>query len=67
MAQFVREHFDARGTVPEARHVLKHLASEFGEERGTRRYLQRLFPCGYGQRACKIAGMREPRKQMPDV
>lgn len=67
VVEFVRQHFDERGTVPEARNVLKHLARELGKEKATRRFLQSLFPYGYGQQACKIAGMRKPRKLMLDV
>jgi tRNA 2-thiouridine synthesizing protein E len=39
----------------------------WGRDRANRRYLYRLFPRGYGQQACKIAGMRKPRKLMLDV
>ena len=67
VVQFVREHFDERGTVPEARFVLKFLEQTLGKERATRKFLQELFPYGYGQQACKIAGMRKPRKLMLDV
>ena len=67
VVDFVREHFDQRGTVPEARFVLKFLEQRFGKERATRKFLQELFPYGYGQQACKIAGMRKPRKLMLDV
>ena len=67
VVQFVREHFDERGTVPEARNILKLLERTLGKDRATRRFLQSLFPYGYGQQACKIAGMRMPRKLMLDV
>jgi tRNA 2-thiouridine synthesizing protein E len=64
---FIRDYFETRQIVPEARTLLKHMASLWGEEKGTRKYLYRLFPRGYGQQACKIAGMRKPRKLMLDV
>ena len=64
---YVRDYFEANYAVPEARTLLKHLAGLWGKERATRRYLYRLFPRGYGQQACKIAGMRKPRKLMLDV
>ena len=67
VVRYVREHFDYRGTVPEARHVLKMLAEHFGKDKGTRKFLYSLFPYGYGQQACKIAGMTKPRKLMLDV
>lgn len=62
VVEFVREHFETHGRVPEARHVLKHLAERRGRQRATRKYLYELFPYGYGQQACRIAGMRKPMK-----
>lgn len=64
---FVRDYFETNQTVPEARTVLRHMKNEWGPDRATRRYLYDLFPRGYGQQACKIAGMRKPRKLMLDV
>ena len=43
------------------------MRERWGEERATRRALYALFPTGYGQTACKIAGMRKPLKLMLDV
>jgi tRNA 2-thiouridine synthesizing protein E len=65
--KFVRDYYDERQSVPEARAVLKLLGERLGKEKATRRFLQELFPYGYGQQACKIAGMRKPRKLMLDV
>ena len=65
--RYIRRYFERYLRVPEARALLRHMCSIWGEERATRRYLYRLFPRGYGQQACKIAGMRKPRKLMPDV
>ncbi len=67
VVQFVRDYFEERHSVPEARTVLKALAETLGKENATRKYLYALFPYGYGQQACKIAGMRKPRKLMLDV
>ncbi|MEJ2213013.1 MAG: TusE/DsrC/DsvC family sulfur relay protein [Gammaproteobacteria bacterium] len=64
---YIRDYFETNYRVPEARTLLKHLKSEWGMEKATRRYLYKLFPHGYGQQACKIAGMRKPRKLMLDV
>jgi len=64
---YIRNYFDTNASVPEARTLLKHMLNTWGEERATRRYLYKLFPRGYGQQACKIAGMRKPRKLMLDV
>lgn len=67
VVNFVREHFEERQSVPEARTLLKAMECELGKDRSTRKYLYQLFPYGYGQQACKIAGMRKPRKLMLDV
>ena len=67
VVRYVRQHFDHYGAVPEARHLLKALADMVGPQNATRKYLYTLFPYGYGQQACKIAGMRKPRKLMLDV
>lgn len=64
---YIRDYFERNFAVPEARVLLKHLAATWGAEKATRRYLYKLFPRGYGQQACKIAGMRKPRKLMLDV
>ncbi|MCL4150798.1 UNVERIFIED_CONTAM: hypothetical protein GTU68_063305, partial [Idotea baltica] len=67
VVNFVREYYQSNQTVPEARTLLKHLKLTLDENRSTRRYLYSLFPYGYGQQACKIAGMRKPLKLMLDV
>ena len=67
VVNFIRNYFDDRQTVPEARHALKELRDKLGKEKATRRFLYSLFPYGYGQQACKIAGMRKPLKLMLDI
>lgn len=67
IVQFVRDYFEINQKVPEARTLLKALAEMIGKENATRKYVYALFPYGYGQQACKIAGMRKPRKLMLDV
>ena len=65
--EYIRSYFEKNLSVPEARTLLKHLRTAWGKQKATRRYLYQLFPRGYGQQACKIAGMRKPRKLMLDV
>jgi tRNA 2-thiouridine synthesizing protein E len=64
---YIRDYFTDMQSVPEARTVLKHMRKHWGKDKATRGYLYKLFPRGYGQQACKIAGMRKPRKLMLDV
>jgi len=67
ISDYIRHYYETRQSVPEARVLLKHMQRHWGRDRATRRYLYQLFPRGYGQQACKIAGMRKPRKLMLDV
>jgi tRNA 2-thiouridine synthesizing protein E len=64
---YIRAYFEENLSVPEARTLLRHLRDTWGKDKATRRYLYQLFPRGYGQQACKFAGMRKPRKLMLDV
>ncbi|MGD8421167.1 MAG: TusE/DsrC/DsvC family sulfur relay protein [Gammaproteobacteria bacterium] len=65
--EFIRTSYEDSQVVPEARKLLRYMKSIWGSERATRRYLYGLFPTGYGQTACKIAGMRKPLKLMLDI
>jgi len=56
---FMREFFEERQIAPDARYVIKHLSEHWGT--GARKKLFELFPYGYVQQACKVAGMRRPR------
>ena len=67
LVMYIRRHFEDQFAVPELRTVLKYLKETHGPEQATRKYVYRLFPYGYGQQPCKIAGMRKPRKLMLDV
>lgn len=59
--RYLREHYEARQTAPDARHVIKHLADHTGRGAEGPNDLFRLFPYGYVKQACRIAGMRKPR------
>jgi TusE/DsrC/DsvC family sulfur relay protein len=64
---YIRAYFEENLSVPEARTLLRRLRDTWGKDKATRQYLYQLFPRGYGQQACKFAGMRKPRKLMLDV
>lgn len=55
---FMRDFLRRKGMAPDARYVIKHLKETRGASRNR---LFELFPYGYVQQACKIAGMRRPR------
>ena len=56
--RYMRTYLEEKQVAPDARHVMKHLSETFGAGRNR---LFELFPYGYVQQACKIAGMRRPR------
>jgi len=56
--RFMRIWLDEHRAAPDVRHVIKHLTQATGA--GRNRVLE-LFPYGYVQQTCKIAGMRRPR------
>lgn len=59
--KFMRDYYDEHKVAADARFVIKYLAEDLGKGRKARSELYRLFPYGYMQQACKIAGMRRPR------
>ena len=67
VVMFVREHFELYQCIPEHRRLLQALRKKHGKEKATRKYVYHMFPYGYGQQACKIAGMRVPLKLLLDL
>lgn len=57
--RFMRRYYEEHLVAPDARYSIKHLSGRFGKD--ARNKLFELFPYGYVQQACKIAGMRRPR------
>lgn len=64
---FIRAWYAENESVPEARWAIQHLAARDSDKRAAKQALYELFPHGYGQQACRIAGMRKPLKLMLDV
>lgn len=58
---FMRRYYDEHQIAADARYVIKFMAEEMGLGRQARNHLFQLFPYGYVQQACKIAGMKRPR------
>jgi TusE/DsrC/DsvC family sulfur relay protein len=67
LVRIIREYYYENDSVPELRKVLKQLKTELGPGKATRKYVYALFPYGYGQQGCKIAGMRQPKKLWLDL
>lgn len=60
--QLVREFYQEYKTSPAIRMLVKAMSQKFGEEKGSSRYLQRLFPDGAAKQATKFAGLPKPAK-----
>jgi len=59
---FIREYWREHQVTPDVRHVVGFLAGNQGmDKRLAKNRLFELFPYGYVQQACKIAGMIKPR------
>ena len=56
---FMRQYYEEHQVAPDVRHVMKHLSVRLGAD--SRNKIFALFPYGYVQQACKIAGMKRPR------
>jgi tRNA 2-thiouridine synthesizing protein E len=60
--EFVREYYAQHSIAPDCRHVAKYLATCLGcDKKAGKARLFELFPYGFVQQTCKIAGMRRPR------
>ncbi|QKT04613.1 TusE/DsrC/DsvC family sulfur relay protein [Ectothiorhodospiraceae bacterium 2226] len=59
--KYVRDHYNEHHIAVDARWVIKYLAEDLGYGNKARARLYELFPYGYMQQACKIAGLRRPR------
>ena len=59
---FMRRHLASEGVAPDVRHVVDFLVAQ-GEldKKRAKEHLFKLFPYGYMQQACKIAGFQRPR------
>jgi TusE/DsrC/DsvC family sulfur relay protein len=60
--RFMRQYWQEHKVAPDVRHVVKYLVEEqeYNKQQAKAQLFQ-LFPYGYVQQACKIAGMQKPR------
>ena len=59
---FIRSYWGEHRVTPDVRHVVDFLVETEGfEKKAAKERLFHLFPYGYMQQGCKIAGMRRPR------
>lgn len=67
VVNYIRTNFEVNQCIPETRRLLQELRKRHGKAKATRKYVYQMFPYGYGQQACKIAGMRVPLKLLLDL
>ena len=58
--QIFREYFESFEIEPPMRALVRRARERLGEEKGSSRYLYRLFPDGPGTQACRYAGLPRP-------
>lgn len=60
--RFMREYWQQHKVAPDVRHVTRQLVEKHGyDKKAAKQFLFDLFPYGYVQQACKVAGMQRPR------
>ncbi|WP_087025526.1 TusE/DsrC/DsvC family sulfur relay protein [Thaumasiovibrio subtropicus] len=62
VVHFVREFYVEFNTSPAIRMLVKAMAKKYGEEKGSSKYLFKLFPKGPAKQATKLAGLPKPAK-----
>jgi tRNA 2-thiouridine synthesizing protein E len=62
VVRFVRAFYQEYKTSPAIRALVKAMEQKYGIEKGSSRYLYKLFPKGPAKQATKIAGLPKPAK-----
>jgi TusE/DsrC/DsvC family sulfur relay protein len=60
VVNFLREYYEEYQIAPAVRVLIKAVGKKFGPEKGSNKYLYKLFPYGPAKQACKIAGLPKP-------
>lgn len=62
LLRFMRDYYEDHQVAPDSRHAIRHFAKASDRSfKQARARIFELFPYGYVQQVCKIAGMRRPR------
>jgi len=60
VVNFLRDYYEECQIAPTIRVLKKAVKKSLGEDKGTSKYLYKLFPYGPAKQACKIAGLPKP-------
>jgi len=59
--RFIRSYYEEHGIIPDIRHLVTFIAASLHCDKKTaKKMVFDMFPYGYVQQACKIAGMQKP-------
>ncbi len=58
--QFLKEYYEQYQLAPPVRVLTRAIAKRLGRDKGSSRYLYRLFPDGPAKQACRYAGLPKP-------
>lgn len=61
IVRYLRQYYDEFGLTPNIRLLAKVLIKQFGQDKGSQKYLYTLFPKGPSYQGCLIAGLPVPR------
>ncbi len=59
VVNFLRDYYQQYKIAPMIKLLVKEIGYKLGSEKGSTKYLYKLYPCGPAQQACKIAGLPE--------
>jgi tRNA 2-thiouridine synthesizing protein E len=60
VVNFLREYYNEYQIAPAIRVLIKAVKKTLGADKGSNKYLYKLFPYGPAKQACKIAGLPKP-------
>jgi TusE/DsrC/DsvC family sulfur relay protein len=60
VVNFLREYYNEYQIAPAIRVLIKAVKKKLGADKGSNKYLYKLFPYGPAKQACKIAGLPKP-------
>ena len=57
VVKFLRDYYKQYQSAPLVKTLAREIGNKFGSDKGSTKYLYKLYPCGPDKQACKIAGL----------